>query len=149
VTGASWTAIAPAAAPRRVWRGPAGPTAVVPGFEVLPDGSSRLFVELTKEVKVTEKKTAGVVTYVLKNAHVNVWNNYNALVTVHFNTPVTRAKLVPRGADLHFVVELRADVTPTWKINPRPDGESMLEVDFPAGAYLRGDPDSAVSRPTR
>ncbi|MCW5831782.1 MAG: hypothetical protein KIS78_04935 [Labilithrix sp.] len=46
-----------------------------------------------------------------------MWNNTNALVTVHFNTPVARARLVPRGQDLHFIVELRSAATPTWKMS--------------------------------
>jgi hypothetical protein len=48
-------------------------------------------------VPVEEHKARGSITYVLKNAGARVWNNTNALVTVHFNTPVSRARLVPRG----------------------------------------------------
>ncbi len=33
----------------------------------------------------------GAIVYVLKGAHVDKRNNYNPLVTVHFNTPVTSA----------------------------------------------------------
>lgn len=125
---------------------PTGPIATLPGFEMQADGSSRLFVALTQTVAVEEHKAQGVLTYVLKGAHVALHNNLNALVTVHFNTPVVRARLVPVGNDLHFIVELRAAVTPTWKVTPGKDGTSLVMVDFPKGSYLPagGAPDAAA-----
>jgi hypothetical protein len=141
VTGYGWGGDArPAPAPVRRYYAPAGPTAVLPGFEPLGDGSSRFFVELTKTVPVVEQKGNGTITYVLKGAHVAVYNNYRALVTVHFNTPVWRARLVPRGGDLLFVLEMRAaNVTPTFKVDTAPDGMATLEVDFPAGQFHASD----------
>ncbi|HEX7664475.1 MAG TPA: hypothetical protein VF407_08195 [Polyangiaceae bacterium] len=120
--------------------------ATLPGFEMLPEGGSRLFVELTKTITVDERAVAGGVTYVLKGAHIAKRNNENALVTVHFNTPVTRARLLPSGGDLHFVVELRQNVKPTWKLVPAKDGASVLQIDFPSGTYLPNDA-PAVSAP--
>jgi len=110
--------------------------ATLPGFELLADGSSRLFVQLTRTVPIEEKRVAGKLTYVLRGARVARRNNENALVTVHFNTPVTTARLVPRGHDLHFVVELRDNVAPTWKLTPAKDGASILMIDFPKGDFL-------------
>lgn len=118
---------------RRVVR--AGPLAVFPGFEQVPGGGSRLWVHLTQQVPVEERRAPGTITYVLKGAHVRVHNDTNALVTVHFNTPVTRARLVPRGADLHFVVELRADVQATHRFQQNEDKTSTLLIDLPAGNY--------------
>jgi hypothetical protein len=114
----------------------AGPVATLPGFEMLAEGGSRLFVELSQTVQVDERKVRGSVTYVLHGAHVTVHNNTNPLVTVHFNTPVASARLVPSGRDLLFVVSLRADASPTWKINPGKEGSSILTVDFPKGSYV-------------
>ena len=138
-TGATGTTTAPTG---RRWTGTprnAAPDATFPGFETLGDGSSRLFVQLTKNVAVDEKKGPGAITYVLKGARVHLHNNTNALVTVHFNTPVLRARLVPRGNDVLFVVELRANVSPTWKMTPAKDGTAILQVDFPRGDYLPGE----------
>ncbi len=115
-----------------------GPVATLPGFEMLGEGGSRLFVELTQTVQVEERHARGVLTYVLKGAHVTVHNNQNPLVTVHFNTPVTRARLVPAGHDLLFIVDLRADVHPTWKLNPAKEGSAVLSVEFAKGSYLSG-----------
>ena len=122
----------------------AGPVATLPGFEMLAEGGSRLFVELSQTVPIDERKVHGSITYVLHGAHVTVHNNTNPLVTVHFNTPVASARLVPSGHDLLFVVSLRADATPTWKINPGKEGSSVLTVDFPKGSWIAG---AAQSQP--
>jgi glucose/arabinose dehydrogenase len=114
----------------------AGLVATLPGFEMLPDGGSRFFVELTHTTNVTEKREARALTYVIQGAHVVYRNNENALVTVHFNTPVTRARLLPVRNDLVFSVELRADAVPVWRMVDQADGTSMLQIDFPKGSFL-------------
>ena len=132
-------------------RRPTGPTVNIPGFEQLPDGGSRLFVQLTQNVQVEERKAQGSITYILKGAHVRVHNNMNALVTVHFNTPVSRARLRPAGKDLHFVVELRAATTPTWKMTDGPDKTAMLTIDFPKGDFGVSDerPSAPATKPVK
>jgi hypothetical protein len=112
------------------------PDALLPGFETLGDGSTRLFVLMSKPVQWEAKPAAGTLTYVLKGAHVDKRNNYNPLVTVHFNTPVTSARLVPHGGDLWFVVDLRSNVTPTVAMDAAKEGGSMLRIEFPKGDYL-------------
>ena len=112
------------------------PDAILPGFETLADGSTRLFVLMSQPVKYEAKPARGTLTYVLKGAHVDKRNNYNPLVTVHFNTPVTSARLVPHGADLWFVVDLRSNTTPTVTMDAAKDGGAMLRIEFPKGDYL-------------
>ena len=148
------------------------------GFEMLADGGSRLFVQLSRQVDVDQAKgatsaappahtskkhpgkgrksaapaTVTTLTFVLKGTEVVKRNNENALVTVHFNTPVTRARLLPSGHDLRLLVDLRADVTPTMKVVPAKDDGAMLQIDFPAGSYLpageEAGSDSDVASPT-
>ncbi len=113
---------------------------VIPGFETLADGSSRVFVQMPKPAPYSTKVAKGAITYVLKGLHIDRRNNLNALVTVHFNTPVTRARLVPHGGDLWFVVDLRANVQPTVSMDATKDGGAMLRVEFPKGDYLAGAP---------
>jgi hypothetical protein len=108
---------------------------VVPGFETLADGSTRFFVELAHPVQYDTKASVRVLTYVLKGAHVDRRNNYNPLVTVHFNTPVTSARLVPHGTDLWFVMKLRAKASPNATMDATKDGGAMLRVEFPKGDY--------------
>jgi hypothetical protein len=105
------------------------------GFERLDDGSSRLFVELTKPVTFETRKTRNVVTYVLKSTHVSRANNRNPLVTVHFKTPVTSARLVPHGKDLWFVIHLRTAVEPTATMDRASGGVAVLHVAFAKGDY--------------
>ncbi|HEY8040462.1 MAG TPA: hypothetical protein VIF15_11740 [Polyangiaceae bacterium] len=112
------------------------PDAILPGFETLADGSTRLFVELSKPVPYETKVAPGTLTYVLKGAHVDRRNNFNPLVTVHFNTPVTSARLAPHGKDLWFVVDLRASVQPNVVMDAAKDGAAMLRIEFPKGDYL-------------
>jgi hypothetical protein len=115
------------------------PVATLPGFEMLPDGGSRVFVEVTRKVDVEERRAARVLTYVLKGARIVYRNNENPLVTVHFNTPVTQARLLPSGRDLLLSVDLRADTAVTWKMVAGDDGGGMLQLDFPKGSFLPAD----------
>ena len=114
-----------------------------PGFETLGDGSTRLFVELSKPVEYDTKVGKGTVTYVLKGARVGRRNSSNPLVTVHFNTPVTSARLVPHGRDLWFVVQLRAKVQPTVTMEPGKDGSAVMRIEMPKGSYLPATPPAA------
>jgi len=111
--------------------------ATLPGFEMLEDGATRVFVLVSKAVQVEERKSPSRLVYVLKGAHVAKRNNRNPLVTVHMNTPVTSARLVPSGNDTHFVIDLRADAPPTWRVAEAQGGAS-LQVDFPKGTYVTG-----------
>lgn len=120
------------ALPRRA----GAPLATFPGFEQLPDGGSRLFVQLSQNVPVEERRANGEVTYVLRGAHLRVHNDSNELITVHFNTPVFRARLRPQGNDLLFVLELRSAVAPVFKVTENQDHTSTLQIDFPKGDFL-------------
>lgn len=151
---------------------PSEAVATFTGFEMLADGGSRLFVQLSRSIDVGQEKgearaaaaprkgkkarpaKSDVVSrlrFVLKGTEVLNPMNEGALVTVHFNTPVVRARLVPSGHDLDLVIELRADVTPQMKLVAAKDNGAMLQVDFPPGAYLPAGasaPPPATSDPT-
>jgi hypothetical protein len=138
-TGYGWSTPKTAPARARAPRASAHkntPDALLPGFEVQPDGSTRFFVQLTQAVPFETKKARGSITYVLKGAHVGRRNNTNPLLTGHFNTPVTSARLVPHGNDLWFVLELRADVAPTATMDTPAQGPVTLRIDFPKGDYV-------------
>src|SRR5262245_58761734 len=60
--------------------------ATFPGFRLLPDGRSRIYVELTKQVSVDERRADGMLIYVIHDARVPVRNNRNSLITTHFAT---------------------------------------------------------------
>jgi len=115
---------------------PAPANAMLSGFETLADGSTRLFVELSQPITYETKIERATITYVLKGARVGRRNDYNPLVTVHFNTPVTSARLALHGHDLWFVIALRASVTPVVTFDPGKDGGSMMRIEFPKGDYV-------------
>jgi hypothetical protein len=120
---------------------------VIPGFETLADGSSRVFVQMPKPAAYAAKAARGTLTYVLKGVHIDRRNNLNALVTVHFNTPVTRARLVPHGSDLWLVLDLRENVQPQVAMDATKDGGAMLRVEFPKGDYLPDAPPAPAVTP--
>ena len=138
----------PAARPRAARAKQPSPDAILPGFETLPDGSTRLFVELSQPVPFEARVGNGEVTYILKGAHADRRNNYNPLVTVHFNTPVLSARLVPHGKDLWFVIELRAKVQPTAAMDPGEGSVATLRIQFPKGEYLPGRAGEAATSPS-
>jgi hypothetical protein len=123
---------------RRTHGGKARPDAAVatfPGFRLLPDGKSRIYVELTKAVSVEERRAAGALVYVIHDARVPVRNNRNALITTHFPTPVGRARLLSAGPDVDLVIDLRQAASATHKVVAGENGGVRLEVDFAAGEY--------------
>jgi hypothetical protein len=123
--------------PTTAHRGKGGASSLaLPGFETMGDGSTRLFVELSRPVAYDTKVSAAAITYVLKGASAGRRNNTNPLVTVHFNTPVTSARLVPHGHDLWFVVQLRAKVQPAVTMDAGKDGSAVMRIDMPKGDYL-------------
>jgi hypothetical protein len=134
---------------RATTSGPSHPEGtVVPGFEILADGSSRVFVQLPKPATYAARAARGSITYVLKGVRVDRRNDLNALVTVHFNTPVTSARLVPHGGDLWFVVDLRANIQPSVTMDATKDGGALLRVEFPKGDYIAGSPAAPAASTT-
>jgi hypothetical protein len=106
------------------------------GFESMADGSTRLFVELSKPTTYTVKEGKNRLTYLIKGAYAGRRNNTNPLVTVHFNTPVTSARLLPQGHDLRLVIHMRAKVEPTVSMDAGKDGSAVMHITFPKGDYL-------------
>jgi hypothetical protein len=115
---------------------PASADARLSGFETLADQSTRLFVDLSQPIAYETKIERRTITYILKGARVGRRNDTNPLVTVHFNTPVTSARLAPHGHDLWFVIALRAAVTPVVTLDPDKDGGTMMRIEFPKGDYV-------------
>ncbi len=115
-----------------------GPVVDRAGFTLTDGGASRLLVHVSSRVPVEERREKHRLTYVLRGVTARAKNTTRPLETVHFRTPVVRASLVPKGADLWFVIELRSDAPATWKLTDAEDSSSTLTIDFgpPAGNDL-------------
>jgi hypothetical protein len=109
--------------------------ATFPGFRLLPGGGSRIYVEITKNVGVEERRVNGAIVYTLRGAQVLSRNNKNPLITTHFATPVARARLVPSGTDVDLVIDLRKAAPATHQVVAGDNATARLEIDFPPGDY--------------
>ncbi len=123
--------------PRRRYRAtkidPKWAIATFPGFRMLQDGSSEVSVWLSKKVNIEVRKGERTVTLVLSDTYVRWTTNTYPLITTHFNTPLSSARLKrsKKGQTL-LVLQLReaADVKSRLEVGPR--GTSILRVSIPA-----------------
>lgn len=111
-----------------------------PGFQMRPDGASRFFLQLSKAAETSSRQSPGRFEVTVSGAKVRERNNLRPLETRYFNTPVRRAQVERRKGSLAFVIELRADVTPTVHSETGADGLHYLFVEFPPGEYLEASP---------
>ena len=112
-----------------------GPVATYPGFRMLPDGGSRVFVSVSKKVPITEHKAQGRVVYRMRGVQAPIRTNRLPLLTSFFPTPVGRIQLVEQGTDLDLVIELRAPSEAKHQLLGA-DGGLLLQVDFPKAENL-------------
>jgi hypothetical protein len=110
---------------------PNAPVATYPGFRMLPDGSSQLWVQVNRKVPVTASASGSVPSYVLVGAQITNKNNTRWLLTEYFDTPVARARLRREAAGAQLVIELRENVTPKYRTVDGPGGTMILYVDLP------------------
>jgi OOP family OmpA-OmpF porin len=114
------------------------------GFHVFPDGTSRIYVQLTSSVAVDANVTGKKAEYLLHGARIPIRNNKNPLSAEHFVAEVVNARLVPTGqeakgrkkqkaktSDVRLVVEMRDAAKPQHRLVRNADGTATLVVDFP------------------
>ncbi len=106
--------------------------ATYPGFRMLPDGSAEVWVHLSKSVTLQARQAEGRVTFVLSDTYVRTWNNTHALVTTHFNTPISRVRLRrgKKGTSL-LTLDLREKAALKARIVPGPRGTTYLRIAIP------------------
>jgi hypothetical protein len=109
-----------------------------PGFIMLPDGSSRIFLQTTRPLDYRRNDKKRRVTLKLSNADVYLKNNRNPLVTVHFNTPVRRAYLKRHKGSVDLIIEMKVESSASIAQFADQDGYHYLFVDYPAGQYPTG-----------
>ena len=116
-------------------KGKPGTWVTWPGFFLMSDGTSRLFLQTTMPIEYSIDERSRRILLKLKNAKVHLRNNRNPLITVHMNTPLDRAYLKKNRKSLDLVMELRKSVMPSISQTVDSDGYHYLFVDFPPGNY--------------
>lgn len=107
-----------------------------PGFQPRADGTSRFFLETTSTPRWEVRKSGRTLTIVLQAAQIaDGQQSMRPLETRFFSTPVTRAYLRRVRSEVHFVLEMRADVNPVITSETGANGFAFLFVSFPAGDY--------------
>jgi len=123
-----------------------------PGFQMQPDGSSRVFIQTTVPVDPNVSAGGNRVVVDLGNAEV-VGPRANRLpfYTQFFNTPVTSVEITRERKSKRtlLVIKLRADVQPRVSSEVAPSGFNFVYFDFPAGQYLANAPTVAPPPPTQ
>lgn len=111
-----------------------------PGFQMRPDGSSRVFVQGTGPLGTQMHVTAERVTITLGAAKLAIGTNGLPLETRFFNTPVKRAFVTIAKGVAYLVLDLRTPVRPQVSAERAKTGFHFVYVDFPAGQYLDNAP---------
>lgn len=114
-------------------KGPA--TITWPGFQMRPDGSSRVFIQSTTALETQPTAAAGKYTLHLPGAHVSGGTNRLPLDTRYFNTPVTKVSLSSDRSGVTLVLDLRAEVTPSISSEKGSAGYFFTYIDLPKGNY--------------
>jgi hypothetical protein len=118
-----------------------GALATMPGFRLMRDGSSSVYVEVLGRVPVQQSRTQQRMVIHLPGVKVPEKVNKMDLPTTHFkNTPVGRVVLVQRNEDADLVIELRAPSPSRTRVN-QSDSGTVVRIDFPRfGGSNEGSP---------
>ena len=109
-----------------------------PGFQMLGDGGSRVFIQTSVEVKAELKRDGASWAVLLPGVSLPPGNARLPLDTSFFNTPVksVRAKLhKPDGVVVQLEMRGRNAVAPTLHTERAQTGYFFVYIDFPAGSY--------------
>jgi hypothetical protein len=120
------TRVAPPHAPRR--KTPIRVTWT--GFQMKPEGGSRVFVQLTAEAPYQVTETAHGVQVSIKGARLHLRNNGRALETKFFATPVQKVRASEKGGQVTVLIETRAKSAHAERTESQ-GGYVFLLIDFP------------------
>jgi hypothetical protein len=108
-----------------------------PGFQMQPDGGSRVFLQSTAPL-ATQAAMANdrLLVVDLGDAGVAGPNNRRPLYTSYFNTPVTRVEIKRTKKRITLELTLRAPVQPRISTEQAKSGYYFVYIDFPPGTYV-------------
>ena len=109
-----------------------------PGFQLLPNGGSRVFIQTSVAVTPSLKRDGSQLHLALPGVSLPPGNARLPLDTSFFNTPVKSVRVKPRKeAGVVVEIELRgkSSATPNLHSEKAQNGYFFVYVDFPAGSY--------------
>jgi hypothetical protein len=107
-----------------------------PGFQMLPGGGSRVFIQTSVEVKPDLKRTGNTLHVSLVAVSLPKGNARLPLDTSFFNTPVRSVHAKARkDGGVMVEIELRSNVTPSMRTERASTGYYFVYLDFPSGSY--------------
>jgi hypothetical protein len=108
-----------------------------PGFQMLADGGSRVFIQSTIEVTPELKRDVGDSwQLVLPGMSLPAGNARLPLDTHFFNTPVRNVRALARGNGVVIVLDMRAKLKPNVRTERAANGYFFTYLEFPAGNFL-------------
>jgi hypothetical protein len=116
---------------------PPGQVALVtwPGFQMLPDGGSRVFVQTSIEVKPELRQQGAHWAVFIPSVSLPQGNARLPLDTHFFNTPVKTTRIKPQEDGVLVVLELRGKVQPKLNTEKAANGYFFTYVEFAPGEY--------------
>lgn len=108
-----------------------------PGFQMLPSGGTRVFVQTSIEV-TPELKRDGEANWqvLLPGVSLPPGNARLLLDTQFFNTPVKSVRAVARGGKVVVLLEMRALLKPSLRTERAENGYFFTYLEFPPGSFI-------------
>ncbi|MDB4988776.1 MAG: hypothetical protein JWN04_3954 [Myxococcaceae bacterium] len=109
-----------------------------PGFQMLPDGGSRVFVQTSIAVTPELKRDGQSDNWqlFLPSVALPAGNARRPLDTQYFNTPVKSVRTVLRGKGVAVLLSMRAKLKPIVRTERAASGYFFTYLEFPAGSFL-------------
>jgi hypothetical protein len=108
-----------------------------PGFQMLADGGSRVFVQTTTEVTPELKRESHDGWQILlPGVSLPEGNARRPLDTHFFNTPVKTVRALHRGKGVAILLDMRAKLQPTIRTERAQNGYFFVYMEFPAGNFI-------------
>jgi len=108
----------------------ATPTVTWPGFQMTPDGGSRVFVQTTSEITPELKRGGGGFLLMLPGVALPPGNARLPLDTHFFKTPVQRVHAKQQGSGVVVTIQVKGKVEPKLRTEKAPNGYFFTYVEF-------------------
>jgi hypothetical protein len=135
----TYTGVAPGGSATPAVGMPAGKspaTITWPGFQMRPDGTSRVFIQSTAPLNPQPSAAPNKYLVLLPGARVSGGTNRLPLETRFFNTPVTKVSLSVNRDGAQLILDLRADVAPQISTERDSTGYYFTYIDLPKGHFV-------------